>query len=121
MPGDMFNYMCTCPHMCKITSLSRNFSCQHHCQQHNRTYQIGTSLLQLQHLVTATFCFHNSTLSCFILNEIFNMPQQQETLYFRYTDLGLHMQFQIIKSNHLCRQGCTCKLMVLHPFVPSMD
>ena len=39
-------------------------------------------------LVTATFCCHNSTLSCVIQNETFHMPQQQETLYFGYTNLG---------------------------------
>ena len=39
-------------------------------------------------LVTVTFCCHNSTLSCVIQNETFDMRQQQETLYFGYTNLG---------------------------------
>jgi len=30
--------------------------------------------------VTVTFCFHNSALSFFILNELFDMLQYQETL-----------------------------------------
>ena len=37
-------------------------------------------LSQLKYLVTVIFCFHNSVLSFFILNEIFDMLQQQETL-----------------------------------------
>ena len=41
-------------------------------------------------LVTATFCFHNSALFYFVLNETFDMLQQQEALYFGYTDLVSH-------------------------------
>ena len=31
------------------------------------------------------------------------------------------MQFQIIQSNHSCRQGHTCELTLLHQFLPGMD
>jgi len=48
------------------------------------------------------------------------MPQQQETLHFRQTNYGMHMQSQIIKSKHSCRRGCICKL-TLHQFLHSMD
>ena len=40
-------------------------------------------------LVTVTFCLYNSVLSCFILIETLDMLQRQETLYFRYMDLGI--------------------------------
>ena len=41
----------------------------------NRNYVVATATL-----VTVMFCFHNSALSCFILNEIFDMLQYQEAL-----------------------------------------
>ena len=66
----------------------KNCPCQHHCQPCNRTCQTGTSLSAAATQVTVTFCFHNYALSCFILNETFDMLQQQKTLYFEYTNLG---------------------------------
>jgi len=45
--------------------------------------------------VTVTFCFHNSAVFCFTINETFDMSQQQETLCFRYTDFESHVHFQI--------------------------
>lgn len=72
-------------------------------------------------LLTVTFCFGNSALSCFIQLEIFDILQQQETLYCRYTNLGSQVQFQRIKINHLCRPGCTCKLTLVHQFLLGMD
>ena len=82
----------------------------------NKNFAVATATL-----VTVTFCCHNSALSCFILNETFDMLQQQETLYFGCTNLGSHVQFQIIKSNHLYRQGCMCELMLLLQFLPGID
>ena len=67
-------------------------------------------------VATATLLLHNSALSCFILNQTFDMLQQQETLYFWYINFGPHVAFQIIKSNHSCRQWCTCELPLLHQF-----
>ena len=80
--------------------------CQHHYQPCNRTCQIGTSVATTI-LVTVTFCFRNSALSCFILIDTFDMLHQQEVLYCRYTNLELLMQFQISKSNRSCRRGCS--------------
>ena len=45
----------------------------------------------------------------------------QETLCFGYTIFGSYVQSKIIKSNRLCRQGCTCELMLLHQYLPDMD
>ena len=53
-------------------------------------------------LVTVSFNLHVSVLSCFILNETYDMLQQQETLYLRYINSGSHVSFQIVKSNHTC-------------------
>ena len=69
-------------------------------------------------LETVTVCFQNSVLSCSILNQTFCMLQQQGILYC--TNLGLHVQFQMAKSNCTCRQGGTCKLTLLHHFLPGM-
>jgi len=100
IPWDMCDRTCACPHTRKIfctcekspmlTSLSTVQSLMP-----NRNFVVATATL-----VTVTFCFHNSALSCFILKETFNILQQQETLYCRYTNFGSHVRFQIIKSNH---------------------
>ena len=82
----------------------------------NRDYVTATAAL-----VAVKFCFHNSVQSCFILNEIFDMLQQQETLYFWYTNLGLHVLFQITKSNNSCEQEQTCDLTLLHQFLLGVD
>ena len=60
--------------------------------------------------VPFSFCFQNSLLSCFTLNETFDMLQQQETLYYGYTNLGSHLQLQICMSIHSCRQRRTYEL-----------
>ena len=49
------------------------------------------------------------------------MLQQQEDLYCRYTNLGSHVQLQIIKSNRSCRQGRMCELTLLQNVLPNMD
>ena len=70
------------------TSLS---TAQSHMQ--NRNYVVATATQ-----VTVTFCLHNSALSCFILYELLDMLQQQETPFCGYTNLGSHMQIQISKQ-----------------------
>ena len=54
---------------------AKNRPCQQHCQpcMPRRNFVVATA-----RLVTVTFCFHNSSLPCFVLNEIFDMLQQQE-------------------------------------------
>jgi len=47
----------------------------------NRNYVVTTATL-----VSVIFCFHNSILSCFILNEIFDMLQKQKA-FCGYTNL----------------------------------
>ena len=81
MPGNTCDRTCTCPHTRKIprkggkspvpTSLLTVQS-----QMPNRNYVVATATL-----VTVIHCFNNSALSCFILNEIFDMLQQRETLF----------------------------------------
>ena len=70
-------------------------------------------------LVTVIFCFHSCVLSCFTLNETFDMLQQQETLYFEYANLGLHIEFQIIKSTNSFRHVYV--LILLHQFLLGME
>ena len=82
----------------------------------NRDFVVATATI-----MTVTLCCHNSALSCFIINETFDMLQQQETLYFGYTNFGSYVSFQIVKSNRSCRQGHTCELTLLHLFLPGMD
>jgi len=94
-----------------LTSLS---TMQSHIR--SRNFVVATAPL-----VTVTFCFHNSALSCFILNETFGILQQQQTLYFGYANLGSHVPFQILKSNRSCRQGRKCELPLLHQFLPDAD
>ena len=90
----------------------------------SRNFAVATA-----RLVTVTVCFHNSALSCFIVNGTLDMLQQQEALYFeyqevlniRYANLGSHVQFQMIKSNPSFRQRRTCESTLLHQFLPDMD
>ena len=107
MPRDTCDRTCTCPHTCKMLSTSKKspvptslLIVQSHMPSKNFVVVTAT-------LVTATFCFHNSALSCFIPNDAFEMVQQQETLYLGNKTLGSYVQFQIIQSNHSCRQGHT--------------
>ena len=113
-PGSPCPETCTiaraCPQTCKIPRTSEKspvptslLTVQLHTP--NRNYVVATAIL-----VTVTFCFHNSALSWFILNEIFDMLQQQETLFCGYTNLRSHVQIQISNSNHSCKRGCTCEL-----------
>ena len=87
MPRDTFDRTCTCQHTCKIPSTSKKSpvpislpKVQSHMPNSNFVVAIAT-------LVTVTFCHHNSAISCFILNETFDMLLQQETLYFGCIDL----------------------------------
>ena len=56
-----------------------------------------------------------------LLIETFDMLRLQETLYFEYTNLGSHVQFQIRKSNGSCRQGRMGELTLLHKCFPGLD
>ena len=116
MHGETCYHTRSCPHTSKIHSRSENSP-------------VPTSLLTLQShipnsnfivatakLVIFTFSFHNSVLSCFILNDTFYLLQQQETLYFGYTNLGSHVPFQIHKSNRSCRQRHMCELPLLYKY-----
>ena len=47
-------------------------------------------------LVTATICFHNSALFSFILNETFDMLQQQETVLL-HNVMGYSRQAQSVR------------------------
>ena len=92
MPGDTCDRICVCPDTCKLEPLSCSCSTSD-CQ----------------------FLLCNSVLSCSILNETFNMLQQQDTPYFAYTNLGSHMQFhklrataRAVKGARAKRRSCTC-------------
>ena len=110
MPKDTYYHTYVCPHMCDIHSTSKNSpvpisisAIQLHMPSRNFVVATATP-------ASVTFSFHNSALSCFMINETFNMHQQQETLHFGCTNLASHMPFQMIKNNHSCRPGCMCKL-----------
>ena len=98
-------------HQRKIAQANINITVQSHIT--NRNFFIATATL-----VTVALCFHNSALSCFILNLTFGILQQQETQYSgeahetQYS--GEYMNFQITKSNCPCRQGHMCELTLLH-------
>ena len=115
MPGET----CACPHMCKILSTNEISSMPTvlstvKLHMPHRNFVIATTTL-----VTIIFSFHNSALSCYILSETLDMFQ--EIFYFGFTNLGSQVQFQLIKKNHSCRQGRTCKSTLLHRFHPGMD
>ena len=120
MPRDTCDPTCMCLNTCKIPSRIKK-----------PPVQISVPTMQLHMpnmnfvviaatLVTVTLCFHSSTVSCFALSETFTLLQQQETLYFGYSNLGLDLQFQISKSSCLCRQGCMCNLMLMHQFLDQL-
>ena len=99
MPGDMCDRMFACPHTLKFSSMSEKSpmpTSLSAMQSHTRNWNFVVTTATL---VTVTYCFHNSALSCFILNEIFDMLQQQETLYFGYVILASYVQLQIITAN----------------------
>ena len=121
MPGDTCDRTCACSHMCKILRTSEKspvptspLLLQSYTPTKNYVVAIATH-------VTVTFCFYNSALSCFILNEIFDMHQQQESLFCGYANLGSHVQIQISKSNLSCKRGCTCELTFVNQFLQGMD
>ena len=103
-------------HMCKISSTSEKSpvpkslsTMQSHLP--NRNFVVATELL-----VTSLFCFHNYALcqmrhlECFSSNSVLG-----------YTNLRSHVQFQVIKSNRLCRKGGTWKLTLMHRFLQDKD
>ena len=105
----------SCPHVCKIPSTSEKSplpTSLSTVQSHMRSWDFFVAAATL---VTVTFCFHSYALSCFILYKAPEMLQQQETLYFLCTNLGSHVQFQIITSN------LSCELTLLHQFPSGMD
>ena len=77
MPRDLSSHMCASPHTCKIPSTSEESptptslsTMQLHMPY--RSFVVATATL-----VIFTFCFQNSALSCFIVNQTFDMLQQQ--------------------------------------------
>ena len=109
------------PHTCKIPCISKRspvptslLTVLSHMP--NRNFIVITATL-----VIITFCFHNSALSCFVLNEAFNILQQLQTLHFGYTNYGSQVPFQIFKNNSSCRQGYMCRSMLLHQLALVMD
>ena len=121
MPGDTCNCTCACLQRCKIPRTSAKspvagslLTVQSH--KRNRNYVVVTTTQ-----VTVAFCLHNSALFYSILNELFDMLQQQETLFCGYKNPGSHVQIQISKSNHSCKRRCTCELTLVHQFPPGMD
>ena len=82
MPRDTCDHTCEVPSTIKKPTASTSLSSvQSHVPQ--RDFAVATATL-----VTVNFCFHNSGLFCFILNDAFDMPLQQETLYFGYANLA---------------------------------
>ena len=82
VPGDMCDRTFTYPQTCKIPSTSEKSpmptslsTVQSHMP--NRNFVVTTATL-----VTVTFCFHNSALSCFVLNQRFDMLQQHYYYYY---------------------------------------
>ena len=106
--GKTCDRTCVCPHKCQIPSTSEKLPVPTSpssmpSNMPDRNFVVATAAE-----VTVTFFFHNSTSSCFILNEKFDILQQQETLFFGYINLGSHVQFQIIRINLSCSEGaCT--------------
>ena len=85
--GDTCDHIRTYPSTCNIPSMSIKLpvptslsTLQSHIP--NRNIVIATTTV-----LTGTICFHNSALSCFILNGTFEMLQKQETLFIEYTNI----------------------------------
>ena len=76
----------------------------------NKNFVVATVIL-----VTVTFCFYTSDLSCFILNETFELVQHQETLHFENTNLESQMQFQLILEQSLVQTRAHVRLDALAP------
>ena len=110
MPGDTCNRTSACPYL-SITPSTYETSPVPKSLSTVQSHEPNKNLIVITAaLVTVTFCFHNSALSCCILNETFEMAQQQETLCFGSTNLGSHIHSQIIQSNRSWRNWRTCKL-----------
>ena len=114
MPGDRCDRTCTCSYTCNFHSTKEKlpvpkFLSTVQSYMPNRSFVVATATL-----VAVTFRFYNSSLSCFIQNDTFEVLQQQENLYIGRKSLGLHVQFQMIKSNLSCKQWGTYELMLLH-------
>ena len=66
----------------------------------------GNFVLSTVTLVAVTFDFINSTLSCFTINEIFDMPQQQGTLYIGHTKiLDCTCNYQYLRAIARAEEG----------------
>ena len=120
IPGDTRDCTCVCSHSCTVPRTSeklpvpQSVSTVRSCMP-NRKFIVATAAL-----MTVTFCFKNSAISCFILHETLDVLQQQETLNFGYTNLASLVQFQRIRSSRSCRQGRTRELTLLYQFLPCM-
>ena len=117
MPGDTHDRMCACPHSCKIPSSSRESPVPTSLSTVQLLMLNSNCIVSTVTLVTVTFCFYNSTLFHFILNETFDMLGQKEARYFGYKNVGSHVKFQVIRSNRSCTQEHTCELPLLHQFL----
>ena len=82
------------------------------CSETHVKSSVGAKSCPCQHCLCTSDChlFTFITLVCPIY-ETFDMPQQQENLYFRCKNLLSYFQFEIICS---CRQGGMCELPILH-------
>ena len=81
-----------------------------------RNFAVATAAL-----VTSPFCFHKSALSCFTLNEIFDMLQQHGTLYCGWKNLGSHVQFEILKEQLFMQTRVHVQINALAPILPGME
>ena len=95
MPRDMCDHTCMCLHTCKISSICEKspmppslWTVQSHMP--NRTL-----LSQLQHYWLSPFAFKTLLHPLLSSIETFDMLQCQDALYFKYTNLGLRVQFHI--------------------------
>ena len=93
---DSCDRTCACLHTCKIPSTSEKspvlaslITVQSRIPDSNFVVATAT-------LLTVVICFHTSVLSCFILNETFDMLQQQENQMFQFDRLVL--MFKIISK-----------------------
>ena len=80
MPGDTCDRTCACLCTCKIPSTIEKLPVSTSLSTVQSNMPNRSFIVENATLVTATFCFHNSALSGFILNETFDKLQQQETL-----------------------------------------
>jgi len=102
---DMCSCTCMSHHKCKISCTSEKLSKPTSLSTVQFCMPKWGFTVVTATLATVTFCFHNSTLSCSILNKTLTCFSNKN---FRYKKLGSHVHFQITKSNRSWRQGSMC-------------